>query len=244
MQARSHGTNLAVVDWVRRADGRNELKPRILTVWTDSIRPDTGLVRLVDRYAQQVRQIASRPIAQLKLPLPKKTGDYPLGHLIADAERLAARSDVAIINNGGIRASLPQGPVTYGQVYEVQPFDNQIVKLTVTGDSLLQALELAVRGGQPDANVSGVDVWYDPGRPQGKRVRRAKLLDGREIEKGKTYTLAVPDFMAVGGSGFSMLGGAPLERTAVSDVEALVNYLRRLPTPVDIPDSPRIHAEK
>ena len=244
VQARSHGTNLAVVDWVRRADGRNELQPRILTVWTDSIRPDTVLARAMERHAVRVRQIAARPVAQLKFPLPKKTGDYPLGHLIADAVRVAARSDVGLMNNGGIRASLPQGPVTYGQVYQVQPFDHQIVKLTVTGDSLLQALELVVRGAQPDANVSGVEIWYDPGREPGKRIRRARLLDGREIEKGKSYTLAVPDFLAVGGSGFSMLKASPLERTSQSDIEALINYLRRLPAPVDIPDAPRFHAEQ
>ena len=129
-------------------------------------------------------------------------------------------------------------------MYQVQPFDHQIVKLTVTGDSLLQALELVVRGAQPDANVSGVEIWYDPGREPGKRIRRARLLDGREIEKGKSYTLAVPDFLAMGGSGFSMLRASPLERTSQSDIEALINYLRRLPAPVDIPDAPRFHAEQ
>jgi 5'-nucleotidase len=183
-------------------------------------------------------------VAQLKLPLPKKEGDYALGHLIADAFRLAARADVAIMNNGGIRAGLPAGPVTYGQVYEVQPLDNQIVKLTVPGDSLLKALEHAVRGGRVDANLSGVEISYDPSRSDGKRIRRAKLLDGREVEKGKKYTLAVPDFLAQGGSGYSMLVGLPLERTGTSDVDALLNYLRRLPTPIEIPDSPRITPER
>jgi 2',3'-cyclic-nucleotide 2'-phosphodiesterase (5'-nucleotidase family) len=244
VQARSHGTTIGLIDWVRRADGRNEIRPRILTVWTDSVRADTGVARIVSRYAEQVTKVANRTVAKLKFPLDKKVGDYPLGHLLADAQRLAARSDVAIMNNGGIRAPLPGGAVTYGQVYQVQPFENQIVKLTVPGDSLLKALEHVVRGNEPDANVSGVEVWYDQSRPEGKRVRRTRLLDGREIQRNKSYTLAVPDFMAMGGSGFGMLKGLPSEPTSVNDVEALMNYLRRLPSPIEVPDSPRIHPEK
>jgi len=244
VQARSHGTHLAVVDWIRRADGRRELKPRILTVWTDSVRSDSGLTRLVERHRQQAAQIANRPAAQLKFVLGKKEGDYALGHLIADAQRLAARADVGIMNNGGIRAELPAGSVTYGQLYEVQPFDNQIVKLTVPGDSLLKALEQVVRGNQPAANVSGMELWYDPSRPDGRRVKRARLSDGREVEKGKSYTLGVTDFLAEGGSGYSMLKGLPLERIGTSDIEALLAYLQRLPRPVEISETLRLHVER
>jgi 2',3'-cyclic-nucleotide 2'-phosphodiesterase/3'-nucleotidase/5'-nucleotidase len=244
VQARSHGTNLAVVDWIRLRSGRNELRPRILTVWTDSVRVDSSLVRMVEGYSRQAAQLASRPVAKIKLPLLKKEGDYPLGHLIADAQRLVARADVAIMNNGGIRAGLPAGSVSYGQVYEVQPLDNRIVKLTVPGDALLRALEHGLSGGRLNANVSGVEVWYDPTRPDGKKIRRTKMADGREIEKGKTYTLAVVDFLAQGGSGFSMLMGLPLEQTGVSDVDAVLNYLRRLPSPIEIPDAPRIQPER
>jgi 2',3'-cyclic-nucleotide 2'-phosphodiesterase (5'-nucleotidase family) len=244
VQARSHGTNMGLVDWVRKADGGKELHPRILTVWTDSVRADTGVARIVTRYAEQVRKSAGQRIATLKFPLDKKVGDFPLGHLIADAQRVVARSDVAIINNGGIRAALPAGPVTYGQVYEVQPFDNQIVRLTVPGDALLKALEHVVHGDEPDGNVSGVEIWYDRSRSDGRRIRRARLADGREIERNKNYTLAVPDFMAMGGSGFSMLKGVAEETTAFNDVGALINYLRRLPSPVEIPGAPRIHLEK
>ena len=244
VQARSHGTNLAVIDWVRRADGRDSLAPRILAVKTDSVRADSGLVRLVKGYAEQVTRLASREIARLKFPLPRKDGDYALGHLVADAFRVAARADVGIMNNGGIRAALPQGPVNYGHVYEVQPLDNQVVKLTLPGSALLEALELVVDGNQPDANVSGVEIAYDPERAAGKRIRRARLVTGREIQKNGTYTLAVPDFLALGGSGFAMLKNLPVEATGTKDVDALVNYLRRLPSPVEIAETPRIKIEK
>ena len=244
VQARSHGTNLAVVDWARRADGKTEMRSQILVVWTDSIRADSGLARLVGRYRQDGARLANGPLTTLKLPLPKREGDFPLGHLLADAQRLAARADVGVMNNGGIRAELAAGPVTYGQVYDVQPFDNQIVKVAVSGSSLLKTLEHVVRGDRPAANVSGVEVWYDPSRPAGRRLKRARLMDGRSIQRGKTYTLGVTDFLALGGSKFAMLKGLPFNGTGVSDAEALANYLQRLPKPVEVPDVPRLHVER
>jgi 5'-nucleotidase len=109
---------------------------------------------------------------------------------------------------------------------------------------LLRAFETVVAGNQPDANVSGVEIWYDPSKPNGSRVRRAKLSDGRQVEKGRTYTLAVSDFMAEGGSDFSMLIGAPREDSGNTDLEALVSYVSRLPRPIEVPDTPRLHPEK
>ncbi len=243
VQAGRWGGSLSIVDFVRGKDGKMVVRPRVLTVWTDSVRADSALTGLVGRMTQQTATVAARPVADLKFPLPRKQGDYALGHLIADAFRLAGRTDVAVMNNGGIRTPLPQGTVTYGQVYQVQPFGNEVVKLTVSGDSLLSAFEFVVSGDQVDANISGAEVVYDPAKPAGKRVKRAKLLDGREIEKGKWYTVAMPNFLAEGGSGYSMWKSLTAEEVGMTDTEAVANYLRRLPSPVEIPESPRIIAE-
>ena len=244
VDAGAFGGGLAVVDFWRRANGARETQARVLTVWTDSIRADPALAALVERYRRQTDQVAARPVAEFKFPLEKRDGDYPLGHLIADAQRVLARTDVAIMNNGGIRTRIPAGSVTYGQLFELQPFGNLVVKLTVRGDSLLRAFETVVAGDQPDANVSGVEIWYDPSKPNGSRVKRAKLSDGKQVTKNGTYTLAVSDFMAEGGSGFSMLRGAPKEETGSTDLAALVSYLGRLPRPVEVPETARLHPEK
>jgi len=60
----------------------------------------------------------------------------PIGNLIADAQRAATGTDVAVMNNGGIRADLEAGEVTYGQLFEVQPFDNTLVRVTMVGSDL------------------------------------------------------------------------------------------------------------
>jgi 5'-nucleotidase len=240
----SFGTGLAVADVWRRADGRREVRTRLHTVWTDSIRPDSAMAALVARHRQQVDRIAARPVAELKLPLTKRDGEFALGHLIADAQRAAARADVAIMNNGGIGGSLPAGPVNYGQLSEVHPFSNQLVKLSLRGDTLLRALEHVVGGSGVQASVSGVQVWYNGSRRPGQRITRTRLADGREIRSGERYTLAVSDFLAEGGDGFTMLTGARPEPAGTSDLDALIGYLQRLPRPIEIPEANRIHSER
>lgn len=244
VDAGAFGGGVVVVDFWRRANGVRQTVAQVHTVWTDSIRPDPALTALVERYKQLTNRVAARTVADFKFPLEKREAEYPLGHLIADAQRATGRTDVAIMNNGGIRTRIPAGPVTFGHLFEVHPFGNILVKLTVRGDSLLRAFETVVAGDQPDANVSGVEIWYDPSKPNWSRVKRAKLSDGKQVTKNGTYTLTVSDFMAEGGSGFSMLKGAAKEETGVTDLDALVSYLGRLPRPVEVPETVRLHPEK
>jgi 2',3'-cyclic-nucleotide 2'-phosphodiesterase / 3'-nucleotidase / 5'-nucleotidase len=242
IQARSNGTAIGVVDFVKTAAGARVVRQRLETVWADSPRPDPAMTALLEPYRQDTDSQARRPVARLRGALRRGGGEFPLGRLIADAERAAARADVAIINNGGIRADLDSGSVTYGALFSVQPFQNTVMRLEVKGDVLLAALEQAVAGSSPDANISGIEVWYDPRRASGRRIMRTQLAGGRGIEVGRTYTLAVLDFLHVGGSGFSMLVGQPGQSARVTDLEALINHLRRMRQPVEAPTDERLHS--
>jgi 5'-nucleotidase len=247
VNAGAFGTRLAVADVWRRADGRREVRTRLHTVWADSIREDPALADLVQRQRQQADRVAARQVADLKFPLSRQAGEFPLGQLIADGLRVAARSDVAIAANAAIEADLPAGRVTWGQVYQVQPAGHQVVKLSIRGDSLLRALEAVVGGPAGrviQANVSGIEIRFDARRRVGQRVTRARLPDDRDVKRNETYTLAVTDALAAGDAGFTMLRGARAEPTGVSDVDALVSWLQRLPSPVEIRETTRIHAER
>ncbi len=238
IQARSNGTALGVVDFVDSA-GARVVRMRVETVWADREQADTAVARVVASYAQRVAPLVGRQVATLAAPLTRTGDQYPLGNLIADAYRAAAHSDVAIVNNGGIRADLPAGTVTWGQLFEVVPFQNFVVRLRVSGAVLRTALEHAVGAADARAHVSGVRVRVAPANPVGQRVTAVTFTDGRALEDGATYTLAVPDFMAAGGSGYAMLR-VPAENTGVVDLEAVVEYLRGLPQPVEPPADVRV----
>jgi 2',3'-cyclic-nucleotide 2'-phosphodiesterase (5'-nucleotidase family) len=240
IQAGSSGGVVGVVDFVR-VGRRREVRMQLVTPYTDGVRPDPEVDAMVTRARRAVDSITSRVVSHLRFALPRDGSEYALGHLIADAFRNVARADLGLINNSGIRDALPGGPVTYGQLFQVLPFQNRLLRMRVRGSTLLEALEFAVRGDAPVVHVAGIEVWYDPGRPVGRRVSRTRLSDGRDIDPDGTYTLAVPDFLAAGGSGFAMLVGQPAEETGLPDIDAVVRYLAVLRDPVVAPAEPRWH---
>jgi 2',3'-cyclic-nucleotide 2'-phosphodiesterase (5'-nucleotidase family) len=243
VEAASSGRAIAVVDFVRVAGTRREVRAQLVTPYADAVKPDVDLAGALGRQLEAIRSVTSRSVGRLKVPLRREGAEYGLGRLIADALRNIGKADVAIMNNGGIRAGLPEGAVTWGNVQLVHPFQNRILRLTVKGSVLLQALEHCVDGdsGDPDCHVSGVEVWYDPRHRVEKRVTRARLTSGREIDGGRTYTLAVPDFLATGGSGYAMLVGAPGQDLNILDLDLLISYLGVLRTPVEAPADVRFH---
>src|SRR6266550_5179793 len=242
VEAQSSGRSIGVVDFVR-VGGRREVRVQLVTPYADQVTPNLAMADALGRQQQAVRNISERVVARLKFPLKRAGDEYGLGRLIADAQRAAGRADVAIMNNGGIRADLPEGVVTWGQVYQVQPFQNRLLRLTVKGDVLLDALEHCVAGRDhlPDCHVAGVEVWYDTGKAPGQRITRTRLANGQSLDKGATYRLVVSDFMATGGSGFEMLTRAPREDLDVLDIDALTRYLGVLRSPVEAPNDERFH---
>ena len=244
VEAGNSGRTIAVVDFVRLGGGRGRLvRARLETPWADAVTPDAELAAAVAREAHAVDSLTARTVATLRTGLSRSHDEYSLGRLLADAYRNIGKADVAIMNNGGIRADLPAGPVSYGALFEVQPFQNRLVRLTVSGAELATALEHALAGGTPNAHIAGLEVWYDPSRPDGHRIRKVRMLNGRSLDAHRRYSIAVPDFLADGGDGFAMLTGAPRVDAGIVDLDAVIAYLGVLPQPVRAPDGARFHRE-
>ncbi len=246
VQARSSGAGIAVVDFVRVSGAggvRREARARIETPFADRIRLDPALVDALRLSQASVSVITDRPVARFATELRRTGVEHGLGRLIADAQRNIAKADVGLVNNGGIRADVAAGLATYGDLYRVEPFQNRLLRLAVSGKVLKQALEHALSGEGPDAHVAGIVVWYDLGKPAGRRIKRLRLANGKDVDDGRAYTLAVSDFLAAGGSGYTMLVGAPASEVGVTDVDALIQYLAVLRQPISAPDDPRFYRE-
>jgi 5'-nucleotidase len=239
VQARSNTTAVGVVDFMDSA-GVRLVRMRVATVWADREAADTVVANIVAAEALKVAPLTSRVVATLAAPLGHEDDQFPLGNLIADADRAAAGTDVALVNNGGIRAGLAAGAVTWGQLFAVEPFQNFVVRLRVSGALLRQTLEHAVGASDARAHVSGVVVRVNASAPAGQRVVAMTLPGGRPVLDTARYSLAVPDFVAGGGSGYAMLRAVPSENTGIVDLDALIAYLRALPQPVRPPDDARV----
>ena len=246
VQARSSGAGIAVVDFVRVSGAgvtRREARARIETPFADRIRLDPALVDALRLSQASVSVLTDRPVARFGTELRRTGAEHGLGRLIADAQRNIAKADVALVNNGGIRADVSAGLATYGDLYRVEPFQNRLMRLAVSGEVLKQALEHALTGDGPDAHVAGIVVWYDAGKPVGRRIKKLQLANGKDVDDGRTYTLAVSDFLAAGGSGYVMLTGKPSGEVGVTDLDALIQYLAVLRQPISAPDDRRFYRE-
>jgi 2',3'-cyclic-nucleotide 2'-phosphodiesterase (5'-nucleotidase family) len=240
VQARSHGRAVGIVDVPL---GGGEAVIAVRDVRADSVTPDPGVDSLVKRVVAAVATEMSRPIVQIAEPLRRSGRQYALGNLIADAQRAAGRADVAVMNNGGIRADLPAGQATYGTLFEIQPFANSLYRLTVRGRDLRAYLERLVGRDEINAHVSGVVLVYAPAKPAGSRIVTATMADGRPLQDDRTYTLVMSNFLVGGGDGLGLSGGAlETEALEIPDIDALVNYVRARPQPLRVPFEPRLTA--
>jgi 2',3'-cyclic-nucleotide 2'-phosphodiesterase (5'-nucleotidase family) len=228
----AEGSSLAVADVVKTSAGGREVRTRIEPVSTDQVRADPEMEALVESYRRRADSITSRVVTTVKFPFTRDGDQYPLGGMIAEARRNVLRTDIGFVGNLGIRADLPAGPVTYGQLFQVQPSQSSLVKVTVTGGQLRRMLEHALDSGSPAAHVAGATVRYDPRRPAGRRIRGVEVGAGRKLRSEAEYTLAIDDFLAAGGDGYAMLAGLPSEPGTMLDVDGVITYLRRLPQPV------------
>ena len=126
---------------------------------------------VVAEYAATVEEIAARVVTELEASLPKpRRGGFAIGRIIADAQRALTGADIAITNNGGIRRPLGAGPVTFRDLFELQPFGNTIQILDVSGETLLRTLEQGIREDGLDLQISGVEVVYDQAAARGSRI--------------------------------------------------------------------------
>ena len=242
VQARSSGTALGVVT-LTFDRGQDAVVGHSIDVWTtrhEGVAPDPDIVALVEAYAANVESLAGREIARLARPLRRDRDDESaLGDLIADAQRAATGDRIALVNGGGIRTDLDAGPVTYADAFAVQPFQNTLISLELTGEQLRQALEAVVEDRLGE--VSGIRYRFDPTRPKGRRVLDAWLEEGGEavvrdgaaVHPDAAYTVTANNFMASGGSGYDVLAEAEGTSTGLVDSEVLVEYLAGLPQPIE-----------
>lgn len=233
VQSRSSGTAFGVIDL-----GPDGSSHRVRDILPDSLAPDPAVAAIVAAAVARVAPLVNRPIATIAAPLQRDGNQYPLGNLIADAMRAGGQGDVAVMNNGGIRASLRAGPATYGSLFEIQPFANILYRVTVTGTSLRQYLERLVDR-TPNVHISGVTITYDSTRTVGTRIIEARLASGL-LRDASEYKLILTDFLVGGGDGLGVTTGAlRTEVLNTIDLDALIAHLRALPQPVRAPTEAR-----
>src|ERR1700737_1267687 len=243
VQARSSGRALDILDLPTGPDVGRAVRHEVREIAVDTIKPLPAIASIVRRAVARVAPLVKRHVATIPVTLARQGPQYPLANLIADAQRWAGKGDVAIMNNGGIRTELRAGEATYGSLFEIQPFGNTLYSLTMSGAQLRGLLEEMVSKSSINDHVSGITITYDPSRPPGSRIVSATMADGTALSDAREYNVIMNDFLATGGEGYRAGARANASRPLnIVDLDALIDYLRKLPAPIRAPAEIRIAA--
>jgi 5'-nucleotidase len=204
--------------------------------------PKPEVAAYVKRYVDDVAGQIARPAGHLAGPLNKTEGGEswkggPLGYLIADSQLAATRkmgAQIAFTNAFGVRTSLvpaSDGTVTFGQLYAVQPFNNELIVQTMTGAQIKAVIE----EGLDDADVKQVlapsenlRFSYDMRRPSGSRVV-SLTLDGKPLDPAARYRVTTNNFLSEGGDFFRTFTQATEKARGGIDIDALEAWLTAVP---------------
>jgi 2',3'-cyclic-nucleotide 2'-phosphodiesterase (5'-nucleotidase family) len=166
------------------------------------------------------------------MPKEREKTETLLGNFVADivlasgdkaySVQYGGSADVCILNNGGLRSSLPQGNITRGNIFELMPFDNEIVVVTITGAKMWDLLKyVAASGGVPVAGMKmGIRADLTPGKVE---------IRGVAFDSTKTYRIVTSDYLANGGDKMSFLKDpVKLETTGVKIRDAIIAHFQAL----------------
>ena len=151
-----------------------------------------------------------------------------IGNMIGDAlveygKAQGWKTDVAFYNAAGVRAPLKAGPVTYGQLYQVLPFENTIVSVDLTGEQLRGVLEDA-SGAAGRLQIGGGRWAYRFTNPAGSRVLEATIA-GQPLDPQRVYHVATIDYLLLGGDGHTGFGKGSNKIYGDIEVDAVAAYM-------------------
>lgn len=213
----------------KKADGSSEL--RFIGA---EIKEDQVLFNLLKPYTEKVDQVLSEVIGAAEALFPQgevRKVETALGNFVADSMLWKTKNlntDFAIQNGGGIRADLPAGTITKKTIYEILPFDNSVVVVTIKGADLLPLFDfIATTPGKGAFPQVSDGISFSINNTTGKC--EDILVKGKPIDPERNYRIATNSFMAIGGDGYQAFEKA-IDRydTSMFQRDTCIEYLIQL----------------
>ena len=243
--AKCWGSYLGRLDVTFTAEGVVETYGGAPIFIDESIPENPEMAAKLAEYAAPIEELKATVIGQTAVDLDGerehvRTMETNLGNLICDAMLWRTAADntvIAIQNGGGIRASIPAGDVSLGQVLEVLPFGNTIVNFDLTGAEIVEALENGVsmveevKGRFPQ--VGGLRYAFNPDLPAGSRIISVEVWDPAQkayvpLDLKATYRVCTNNFLYGGGDGYEVFAtkARNVNETGLLLSDVLVEYIK------------------
>lgn len=209
-----------------------------------SVPPDPQIAARIAEMSAPIEALRQQVVAHSNVAINGdrracRVRECEMGNVVAEAmlDRVRVQGiSIAIMNAGGIRASIDEGPVTMGEVLSVLPFRNTLSTFRLTGADIVTALENGASRHEEQAGrfaqVAGLKYTVDPAAPAGARISEVMVREGAEwvpIDRSAEYGVVSNDYLRNGGDGYAILATAARDAYDFGpDIsEALTRYLAR-----------------
>lgn len=191
------------------------------------IKEDSAIQAIIKPYALTLTDSMETVIGYSTNELTKNKVESTLGNFIADLLKTQSQKysstpvDMGGVTTGGLRIALPQGPIKIGDIFELMPFENEVVLLTLKGETVKELLDFMAQKKTLSLSNTEVIIKED-------QVLEAKI-NGKPFDINKTYTLAISDYLAGGGDDMFFLKNAlKKEILNIKVREVIVNQIKDL----------------
>ncbi len=241
VQADSNGKLLGRLEVKRTTDGF-DISGRLLPVPVRDDPVSPQIESLLKKYGDEIdtvmaTQVGVSPFAWGRSPRPDHdpnsktrrgwhpTAD-PLGTWIASVMAETAGTSIAMHNRGGVRAALPEGPVTRRDLFQISPFGNTIVRARVTGKDLIEIARKSLEVPKRRVDVYGLEIGWRDGEEYGPAKSLAYVkAGGIPVDEQATYEIATNNYLAMGGDEWTVFTERGFEDTGVGIYDATVRAL-------------------
>lgn len=204
IQAYKYGRALGKLEFIINDGQIISITPSIdmVSEKKSDIIPDSKALKDLENQTKNLSKVLNEKLGTLSQDLihDRKGSLTPLGYWATDVMRKYAKADIGITNGGGLRRTLFKGDITMGDLYEIMPFDNQIVIVKMTGKELRKVIDHGIGASfMTDGQFAGLKVKYNPKAKYENRIVSMTLEDDTPIEDNKIYTIVTNDFIITGG---------------------------------------------
>ena len=202
----------------------------LLALFTEEFIPDPWYKEKIDSMQAVAEEGMDEIVGMAGMHLSRDgAAQSIMGNLVMDAMLEETGADFAFLNLGGVRDDIKEGPVSYRDVFDVLPFDSEVVTMEIDGAKLKEILEVRIAGGRHGLRVAGGEVEYSKEYPDFQRVTNL-TVGGEPWAPDKIYSVATVDFLMQGNSGLTLLTEIPEKQITYEYIivrDALANYFRR-----------------
>lgn len=232
-QAQEHGLYLGRIDLAVKPEG-DEVELVADTVYpiTAEIPDDPAVAAMVASYTQRLDRELNRTIGSLAAPLNGERHEIrrsptSFGVLLTTLMKDSSGADLAVMNAGGIRASINAGPVTLGEIIQALPFANRLVTVQLQGEAISRMLAKSIakqKGGDGGGYLQVAGIAYEASGSTPSAV----TIGGEPLDPSRLYTVAITDFLFNGGDGYDLFQkeGRNPKRTGALLAQMLADHIR------------------